>query len=230
MSESESRDELQEKRDLVGKRLQEREDERLKQASKRREEADKFASQTESTDHYMETVNARAKSIREGIADAKNLTKEKLPSYFDDLSNELGGLQKFVTESTMFISAYDLGQSQGLLKEIQVEISSCRDALLPTKKFAFKNRKKQTVAKPTDSAGDTNSVKVTPQSYDVSANEYRISDICGKTTDISSGLIRGKDVILSKVSDCTVKITGVPSAMHLTDVVNSTVICGPCAR
>ena len=63
-----------------------------------------------------------------------------------------------------------------------------------------------------------------------SVNEYRIENRRNNTVEISADEVKDKDVIMSKLSSCTIKLKGVPSAMHLTDVKSSTVICGPCAR
>lgn len=233
MSDSNEPAAMQERRDIVGKKLQDREDERIKESMRRKEESEKFASKTESTNFFLQTVNSGVTEIRDGIAAAGDRPKDDIASYFDELSLKLGALQKFVSDSTMFLSAFDLGQSQNLLKDIQAEIATHRDVLLPKKKFAFKNRKKQTAPKPDISVGDISSAPsaAAPQvSLEFSANECRKSGISLITLEISADEVRDKDMILSSVKDSTVKVKGVPSAMHLTDIVDSTVICGPCSR
>lgn len=226
---------IQGKRDNISRKLQEREEERLKVASQRREESEKYSSENESTEFYKKTVDSGAQEIRDGLGAAGDQAQNTLAAFFDELSCKLSTLQKFVSDSTMFLTAFDLGQSQNLLKEIQVEISLRRDELMPKKKFAFKNRKKQNATKP--SAGDQKPSE--PQqsytsgsavSYDNSANEYRVDNKTDCTIEINSDDIKNKDVIMSKLTNCTIKLKGVPSAMHLTDVKSSTVICGPCAR
>ena len=226
---------LQDRKDMVSKKLQEREDERLKAASKRREESEKYSSKDESTAFFQKSLDDGVREIRESLASGGDKPQNELTVFFDSLSCKLATLHKFVTDSTMFLSAYDLGQSQNLLKEIQVEISLRRDELIPKKKFAFKNRKKQNAQKSAQQTENADKVKQTNQTsahnkYDNSVNEYRIDNQSNTTVEISADEVKDKDVIMSKLSSCTIKLKGVPSAMHLTDVKSSTVICGPCAR
>ena len=225
---------LQDRKDMVSKKLQEREDERLKAASKRREESEKYSSKDESTAFFQKSLDDGVREIRESLAAGGDKPQSELSIFFDSLSCKLATLHKFVTDSTMFLSAYDLGQSQNLLKEIQVEISLRRDELIPKKKFAFKNRKKQNAQKSAQQTENADKVKQTSQTsahkYDNSVNEYRIDNQSNTIVEISADEVKNKDVIMSKLSSCTIKLKGVPSAMHLTDVKSSTVICGPCAR
>jgi len=227
----------EDKKALVGKRLQEREEERLKLASKRKEENEQSASQTENLTFFMKTLTSNVCLIKEGLALASQIPKENLNVHFDSLSVKLGETQKFVTDSAIFLSSYDLAQKQLQLNDLQVEIATCRDKLMPKKKFAFKNKKKPVDSEkvPTAVSSQGNASNVThPMSiqskYDIAVNEHRIRNVCDQTIIVTADTIADKDVIISSANNCTIKIKGVPTAMHITDLVDCTVLCGPCSR
>lgn len=220
------------KKDLIGKKLQDRDEERLKEIAKRKQEADKVASKTESTAFFMQKLTVDVASIKEGLATAPQQPKEGFTLYFDGLSSKLADIQKFVTDSAMFLSSYDLSQKQQQLNELQQQITQCRDNLMPKKKFSFKNKKKQTTPKETSAA--TLSAHAEDSKLErtcgVSSDEYRISVMTNQVVDVPAASIQGKDVIIELITDCTLKIKGVPSAMHMTDLKDTTVFCGPCTR
>lgn len=218
-------------KDVIGRKLQERDEERLMEQSRRKEEAEKGISKTENTKYFLDTLKAGVLSIQNNLKVASAQPKDGLVVYFDNLSSKLFELQKFITDSAMFITSYDLNRRQQQLKDLELEISSCRAQLMPKKKFAFKKKTKQ-------AEGDNNmAVKPTAEGLmdqavekKFSVNEHRIDNITDDTVLINPNLILEKDVVASSVKGSTIQIQGVPSAMHLTDISNSTIICGPCAR
>ena len=131
------------KKENLALKIQQREEERLKELSKKREEQEKTNSKTENTQFFMETLTSGVATIKRGLATASNQEKGSLPAYFDSLSLKLAEVQKFVTDSAMFLASYDLAQKQQQLIDLQSEIALCRSKLIPKSKFAFRNRKKQ---------------------------------------------------------------------------------------
>ena len=221
------------KKENVALKIQQREEERLKELSKKREEQEKTNSKTENTQFFMETLTSGVATIKRGLATASNQEKDSLPAYFDLLSLKLAEVQKFVTDSAMFLASYDLAQKQQQLIDLQSEIAQCRSKLIPKSKFAFRNRKKQSApavsgspVPPTEKPGGLEKLSTA----NLAANEYRVSDLSNQTLKILPENVDNKDVVISSVKECTLNVLGAASAMHLTDLSNSSILAGPCSR
>jgi len=212
----------------IGRRMQLREEERLSDVQKRKAELEKNESSTEKTSYFMQSFKTGVEDINRLVDAAGDQPKAHLASYFDDIFIQYQELQKYVTDSSMFLSSYDIDRKQKDLKALHSEMTAKREALIPKKKFAFKSKKKQVAPKEVVTNDITDaSVKV---DIKYEANEYVLHSKESKTISIQSSEIEGKDINISKVSGCTIQIKGVPSAVHLTDIRDSTIMSGPCSR
>ncbi|XP_067946246.1 tubulin-specific chaperone C-like [Watersipora subatra] len=220
------------KKDIVGKRIQDREDERMREIAKRKEEAEKIDSKMEKTEVFMEKLTSGVGAIKRGLANASKQDINSLPSYFDTLSTELCEIQKFVTDSVMFLPSYDIAQKQQQLNDLQGEISLSRNSLLPKSKFAFKNRKKQRVveSKSPDRATESVAQPTNLSLSQLTANEYRINSVSNQIMKIDADSTTNKDIVISSITESTLQILGNPSAMHFTNLTDSTIVAGPCGR
>ena len=57
-------------------------------------------------------------AIEELLSGAEDVPQEQLPAHFDSLSTQCHALQKFLSDSTLFLTSYELRTSQ------QVEIDT----------------------------------------------------------------------------------------------------------
>lgn len=220
---------LLKKKDIVFRRLNQREEERLGDIAKRKEETDKLSSETETTSYFDSTFRTSIADIKSDLDNVKEVPKSGVTQFFDDLSLKLATAQKFLTDSSIFISSHDLKQNQSVIQALKSDIAKSRDSYIPKKKFAFKNKQKKATAKD-EVAKPEPAPSASPVSYDVAANEYRMVNKDNEVIKIGAGDVEDKDVVVQNFTGCNLSISGVPSAMHITNVHRSTITCGPCAR
>lgn len=160
------------------------------------------------------------------LQSCSSIPKAEFHKHFEAMTVKLQQLQKFLNDSVMFLPSYDLRQAQDALQKLQDALTGKRDELMPKKKFAFTARKKEASAPKEKSVTDTldgSNEKVTAPTV----------SFCGFTNVASQTLVKfsddvnSKDVLLSNLSDCTVKLFGAPSTLHITKVINSKILCGP---
>lgn len=206
----------------MGSKLQQREDERQADVMKRKEEKDKAIVAEETANHFLESFSNEKSLLEMGLEKATSIDKHQLAAHFDDLSARLHKLQKFFAESTMFLPSYDVRQAQASLNSIQSRLQDNRDELLPKKKFSFKSKKK-TVDQPIEKEiSSTVHDRVT-----VTLADCNFVDEVGKTLTKSDNEINQKDVALRNLTDCTVKLYGSASAIHMNKLQNCQVFAGP---
>ena len=133
--------------DSVRERLERRNEERLAAIEKRKADKESNEQPTETTD-YFETTFAKEKgaiedllSKRAGLIEPGN--KMQATEFFESLTDKCQKLQKFVSDSAMFLPSRQIKVSQDILKALQQEINEKREEYMPKKKFAFKARKKE---------------------------------------------------------------------------------------
>lgn len=224
-----------EKREKLTERLLRREEERQTEVEKKRVERQNASLKQESTDYFSSTFQEEKKKIEQKIAGLVEVEKLKMIAFFDDISADIQLLQKFVSDSAMFLPSYELKVALESISKLQNSLSEKRDELLPKKKFAFKSRKRD--AGHPKGTVEIDSVKKNGTTTTTSKNAQVISD-SGKmecsVTDKQSELVRldapdvnGKDAGLTHLEDCVVKIYGAPSTLHVSSLRNCQVFCGP---
>lgn len=135
--------------DSVRERLERRNEERLAAIEKRKADKESNEQPTETTD-YFETTFAKEKGAIEDLLSKRASliepgNKMQATEFFESLTDKCQKLQKFVSDSAMFLPSRQIKVSQDILKALQQEINEKREEYMPKKKFAFKARKKEVV-------------------------------------------------------------------------------------
>jgi len=209
-------------------RLERRHKERLENMEQRRQTRlkEKMAS-GESASIFLEDFN---KAKREIIVSLNSLDpsqpKTELSTEFDTINKKVQSLQKYVSDSAMFLPSYDMRRAQEISSQIRSDINKKRDELLPKKKFAFKSRQK---LKPIPKNEKVLQNENVPES-DILKNILGFSNISGETLTLSLEQCNEKDINLSNLADCIVYIYGFPSAVRIQNVINTEIYCGPVSR
>lgn len=139
-------------------------------------------------------------------------------------------LQKFLNDSVLFLTQYDLRQAQAALQKLQTSLNETREEALPKKKFAFRARTKATEKanqeppKPDLTTTDGGGTKVDLGSETEQCGFSHLSDAnVVKTTEE----IEKRDVLLTHLRNCKVKLRGSPSTLHLKHIDSCEILCGP---
>ena len=217
------------KTDRIPEGLLRRHEERLAKIEKQKEQRESAHVKQESADFFAKKFNGERSRIEGGLSSANTLARAELIDFFDELTDSAQKLQKYVTDMSQFLPSYDIRNAQENMTKLLNAINEKRDELLPKKKFAFKARKKgegQTVQQTKKiSVDDVDSAK--------SVNVITSSNACGFSNRASELLslpadeMHMKDVSLSNLSSCTIKLPGSPSALHISNLSNCRVFCGP---
>ena len=93
-------------------RLRERNEIRKAAVEQRRAEREAGQRQEETADYYIQEFARKKAAIVELLESAGTLPKGQLTVHFDHVSEELQNLKKFVSDSTVFLTSFDLKSSQ----------------------------------------------------------------------------------------------------------------------
>lgn len=216
--------------------MREREAARRAAQEQRREERARESRPEESLGYFNQQFSARKTAIEAMLLEADSLLRDQLPSHFERLFTEYHALQKFTSDSALFLTSYDLRSSQQLMTQLEQDISARQDQLLPKKKFAFKARKKEAPqpqpppSQPQlveEGKGGRGEVKASPVTADENLVGFR--DRRNDKLQLGPEEVRGHDVNLSGLRGCDVRLRGPPSTLHMSRMEACLVLCGPVA-
>lgn len=218
-------EEMEEKKIQLTSRLQKREEDRIADVLKRKEEKDATSAETESYEFFAKNFNRLRSEIEITLDGSASCEKGNLPDHFDSLLQSVQRLQKITTDSAMFIPAYDVQKAQATITDLQRKIQEKRDEMIPRKKFAFKSKKK--VAAPTVATVDSAKTEIPRKEIKVAPTDCNFADVSSKSLVKHAEETNEKDIALARLADCTVKIHGYPRAIHIDNLQNCKVFTGP---
>ncbi|MBN3270601.1 TBCC protein, partial [Polyodon spathula] len=214
----------------IPERLQKRDQERQEELERRKEAKGSKEVTEEKSDFFTSTFSKQKADIEDMLASGGRL---------EDISARIQQLQKFLNDSMVFLPQYELRQAQSALQKLQSDLAEKRGELLPKKKFAFRSRNVGANIKETPEPRKGGKQASTPiELTDACAtappvNSDDVSAQCGFSNVNSQVLIKRaeeisqRDVLLTHLSSCTVKLFGAPSTLHIKHVRDSTILCGP---
>lgn len=209
------------------KSLKNREVERQQNLQKKRDEYNLRLADNEKLEFFHDVFSKKQLHIKNSIKNAKNITKEKLPEYFNDISKEIASLQKYVAASNIFLRHYDLQKCQLIINELTINSKSLEEELLPKKKFSFKNRIKQ------EKITEDSNGKLSKDETDFSMKLKLDENNCGyfkrksEILELKGPEIFQKDVNLTYLESCRIFLKGSPSTLHLNHLKNCHIFSGP---
>jgi hypothetical protein len=160
--------------------------------------------------------------------------KQILSSKYETISNRTEILQKYFTQNSSFIPIYEVRKAQEHLTKLNRLAQEKRDLIFPKKKFGFKSKQNMvTLESAIETAiNKTNSSLTASNSENNSMNfnlesSCTIRDIDNKTIIKYESEINGKDIALVNVKNSCIKLFGNPSVLHISDLENVTLLCGP---
>ena len=216
---------MEQKKQIVGEKLQKREDERLSNVQKQRDEKSETGSEKENVKFFLENFAKEQNNIEMQLSECDNVEKKHLIDKFDSISILHQKLQRFVTESTMFLPSYEIRTAQTTLANLSTQIQEKRDDLIPKKKFAFKSKKKESSA--VKDKPEKSETKESEELEDIKLADCKFIDLKDQNLEMTENDINQKDVALARLDSCTVKLFGSPSAIHINKLTNCKIFSGP---
>lgn len=96
----------------VESRLRQRDESRKAALEEKKAKREAGQRKEETSDYFIQQFARQKAAIVDLLKVASTLPKDQLMPHFDNISTEVQALQKFVSDSTSFLTAYDLQSSQ----------------------------------------------------------------------------------------------------------------------
>lgn len=207
-------------------RLRKREAERKAALEKKKQDED--ATAKDNIQHFLLEF-AKAKSEIEEKLSGLSDVKEDLNLAFDELNMAIQKLQKFVSDSVLFLPSYNLQSSQQHISQLQTMLTTKQDDLMPKKKFAFTMRKKERdPSLDSDLPREDKHNKLSiPLLISNASMQCGFSNKQDENLSMQDCEINGYDVILDSLSRCDVKLFGSPLTLHVTNCSECKIFSGP---
>uniref|UniRef100_A0A8I3N3I7 Tubulin folding cofactor C n=2 Tax=Canis lupus familiaris TaxID=9615 RepID=A0A8I3N3I7_CANLF len=163
--------------------------------------------------------------------------EEEKSDFFAAAFARLQGLQKLVNDAVLFLAAYDLRQGQEALTRLQATLAERRQELQPKKRFAFKTRRKDAVSATTVDAAPGPAAAEGILAFPPPLKEegggigsgfvFGFSNVESQVLEKRAEELHQRDVLLTELSKCTVRLYGNPNTLRLAKARGCTLLCGP---
>lgn len=210
-----------------------REQDRQLEVKKRKEVKERSKdAENEKLEVYQKIYEEECQQIEQAIENSKTVPINMLSEHFENVYKSILNLQKYVAASNVFLRVYDIQKSNIRLQELTSKAKEVEERLLPKKKFGFKNKKS---AHKTANSKEENGLSKDEVDF-VKSNNALINlnvEYCGFKNKIDESLILEseevykKDVEIQNIDHCTIRCYGNPSTLHLSNIKNSVILCGP---
>lgn len=211
-------------------RLTKRHQTRLEDAERRKATKESHAVAEEKGEYFSKAFNIERAAIEELLSSCSGADRAVTNQKLEEATAKTAQLQKFLNDSVLFLTQYNLRQAQAALQKLQTSLNEAREEALPKKKFAFRARTKATekATAPTPetpiTTTDGGSSKIDGKIESVQCRFSNISDaVLIKTAEE----IQQRDVLITHLSNCTVRLFGSPSTLHLKHIDSCEILCGP---
>eukprot|EP00794_Sanderia_malayensis_P008898 gene8898-9849_t len=221
---------------VLRERFEKRQEARIKELQKKKVDLAAKVDESENYQAFNKHFSQETAEISRILAslEESSLNKSEVAETFDEIKKRIQNLQQFVTKSVIFLSSFDLRQAQENVQKLDCEVNEKRDKLIPRKKFAFKQRaKKSDAAKQTEIQTDVkiqDSSDMNSTSKDNVENAFGFHDCQDRDFILNADDSKQKDIKVSNLKNCQVKIFGCPSALHVDNLDNCKILCGPISR
>lgn len=215
----------------IQERLQKRQQMRTENAERRREAKESHSVAEEKSEYFFIAFNAERASIEELLSSCAGADRAVVVQRLEEATAKTLQLQKFLNDSMMFLSQYDLRRAQAFLQELQTSTAQSTEQCLPKKKFCFRSRTK--VADKTPAPVPAAPSPAAPAYSDTMVDGAATSDLCGFSNMEGAHLtktaeeIHKRDVLLSHLTNCKVRLFGSASTLHLKHIDSCEILCGP---
>lgn len=194
--------------------------------------------------HAISPQNGTDNNGHDTAVKGASISEEDHSAMLASLSEEIQKFDTFFNEKSHDLSPYDVRQTQVISVQIKEKFVALQDTLKPKKKFGFKSKYKKNASNKSDGSKnkEEKAIAETISSISVSNDEnddsnigsYEIKNPDGcNLIEVPSKEIEARDVIMNKLRNETVlgkivvRILGSPGTLHITNMDNVTVLCGP---
>ncbi|XP_043819807.1 tubulin-specific chaperone C [Dromiciops gliroides] len=217
---------------LVPERLQKREQERLLEVERRKQERQNQTVAEEKSDFFAAAFAREREAVERllGCAEQEAPGPGTDPAQLDEAASRLQALQKLLNDAVRYLAPYDVRLGQETLARLQGALAERRQELQPKKRFAFKSRRKDAAAPDPRPAAEVQPqpppVAPPPGGLHVPSGSG-FSNRESQTLQMQAEELYQRDILLTGLTDCTIRLYGNPNTLRLTQARGCTVLCGP---
>jgi len=217
---------MEARREELGARLDLRKEERDAAARERITSADVILE--DQVEEFHRELEVRIAEVEQLINDCGG---EEVAVQLDNIAVQLALVQKYVTDSSIFLPSYDLRKGQTSVDKLQASFQATQARVQPKKKFGFKGAKNRSKAadsvKPVEKLLAATTLKDEPKLED--KNTFTLKDKEGEVLNVEGAEVAGRDLNISNLRNCRVEVKGGPSTLHMTNVKGCKLLFGPVA-
>lgn len=227
---------MEDKAEKIKQRFEKRQEARIEELKKKKADAIAKTDENETTEAFNSLFAKETKSINEILESlaATGLNKAEIPSIFENIATKIQSMQKYITDSVIFLPSYEIQHAQAILQKLQTTIIEKREEILPRKKFSFKARAKVATNSEANRAKNSEEKSKVKMAEGPPAMEteklFGFHDQKDSQLTITRDESKQQDVKLSNLDNCVVKIFGCPSALHVNNLKSCRILCGPISR
>ncbi|XP_019962494.2 tubulin-specific chaperone C [Paralichthys olivaceus] len=228
----------------IQERIQKRNQARIEDVERRKEAKEIRSVPEEKGEYFSRTFRTELACIEELLSRCSGADRAEVIRRLEETSTKTAQLQKFVNDSLLFLTQYELRQAQAALQKLQSSISEARDKALPKKKFAFRARTNDAVPPGADTPAESGkadggggALEKSPPGAATSegangggaaaTDQCGFSNMDGELLTKTAEEIQKGDVLLTHLSNCKVRLFGSPSTLHLKHIDSCEILCGP---
>ena len=217
---------MEARREELGARLDLRKEERDAAARERITSADVILE--DQVEEFHRDLGVRIVEVEQLINECGG---KEVAVQLDNIAVQLALVQKYVTDSSIFLPSYDLRKGQTSVDKLQTSFQATQARVQPKKKFGFKGAKNRSKAadsvKPVEKLLAATTLKDEPKLED--KNTFTLKDKESEVLTVEGAKVAGRDLNISNLRNCRVEVKGGPSTLHMTNVKGSKLLFGPVA-
>ncbi|KAG7325016.1 hypothetical protein KOW79_011332 [Hemibagrus wyckioides] len=214
----------------IPERVLRRDQERLEELERRKNAKESQTVSEEKIGYFRAAFSAEKANIEDLLSSCTQTDHQKAIKVLEEATNKIQHLQKFLNDSTVFLTQYELRQAQESLQKLQGSIAEKRAEVMPKKKFAFRSRTAGTSLQPAVTPSSTEGQLQTDPGnsvVDSVVEQCGFSNVQNEILIKHSEEIQQRDVLLSHLTNCKVRLYGSPSTLHIKNVRGCQILCGP---
>lgn len=229
------------KKDTVLERINKRNKERQNYLDVKLEQRHKEGAELEGVDYFNQTFADKVREIELRLKNVTEATAKKssgdgpaidLARHFADITIEIQELQRYLTNSTMFLTEYKIKSCQEIVHDLLATCEETRVRLLPKKKFGFSGRKvtSKPILNPKLQDKLDAPEKLQQQATAQNVINWTLSNLKNEYICLKDEQVDGKDITIANLQNCFVELQGPAGSVQISRCTDCTFLCGPIAR
>ncbi|XP_026207958.1 tubulin-specific chaperone C [Anabas testudineus] len=217
----------------IQERLQKRHQARTDDSDRRKETKENHSVAEEKLEYFSSTFNTERASIEQLLSSCSGAERGVVSQRLEEATAKTAQLKKFLNDSVLFLTQYELRQAQAALQKLQTSLAETREEALPKKKFAFRARSKaadKVASSASDSPDGATAAGTVKVDGAAASEQCGFSNIDSEFLTKTSEEIQNRDVLLTHLTNCKVRLFGSPSTLHLKHIDSCEILCGPVSR